>query len=215
MFSNKYIFVYSTVLVVVAAAILAIAAVGLKPYQDANVRIETKQQLLSCVGIDSTPKNAETLYAKYFTEELYVNAKGEIVTAGEDSKPVYVCNKDGEKIYVVPVQGKGLWGAIWGNVALAEDLTTITGVNFDHKSETPGLGAEITTKPFQQEFNGKRIFDGSKFTSVKVDKRMGKDNPHAVDAISGGTITSRGVSAMLHDCLEFYVPYFNNLKAKH
>jgi Na+-transporting NADH:ubiquinone oxidoreductase subunit C len=199
---------------VVSAAILAVAAVGLKPFQDANVRIETKQQLLSCVGIESTPQNAEDLYAKYFKQKLYINAGGEIVTTGKDSKPVYVCSKEGKKIYVVPVLGKGLWGAIWGNVALADDLTTIVGVNFDHKSETPGLGAEITTKPFQQQFDGKTIFDGNNFTSVKVDKRIGKGNPHAVDAISGGTITSRGVSEMLHDCLQFYVPYFNTLKNK-
>jgi Na+-transporting NADH:ubiquinone oxidoreductase subunit C len=214
MFSNKYIFIYSTILVVVAAAILAVAAVGLKPYQEANTRIESMQQLLSCVGISSTTKNAEALYKQYFTEEVAVNAQGEEVKADDDTKAVYICTKDGKKIYVVPVVGKGLWGSLWGNVALADDLTTVVGVNFDHKSETPGLGAEITTKPFQQQFEGKTIFEGAVFTSVKVDKRMGKDNPHAVDAISGGTITSKGVSAMLNDCLTFYVPYFNKLKTK-
>ncbi|MDR0789326.1 MAG: FMN-binding protein [Bacteroidales bacterium] len=214
MFSNRYIFIYSTVLVVVAAAILAVAAVGLKPYQEANTRIENKQQLLSCVGISSTTKNAEALYEQYFTEEVAVNAQGEEIKANDDTKPVYICTKDGKKIYVVPVVGKGLWGSLWGNVALADDLTTVVGVNFGHSSETPGLGAEITTKPFQQQFEGKAIFDGTVFTSVKVEKRVGKDNPHAVDAISGGTITSKGVSAMLNDCLMFYIPYFNRLKTK-
>ena len=214
MFSNKYIFIYSTILVVVAAAILAIASVGLKPYQEANVRIENMQQLLSCVGISSTPKNAEALYQQYFTEELAVNAQGEEATNDPDSKPMYICTKDGKKIYVVPVTGKGLWGSLWGNVALADDLTTVVGVNFDHASETPGLGAEIRNKPFQQQFEGKTIFEDAAFTSIKVETRVGKDNPHAVDAISGGTITSNGVSDMLNDCLSFYVPYFNKLKAK-
>ncbi|MDR1725781.1 MAG: FMN-binding protein [Bacteroidales bacterium] len=214
MFTNKYIFVYSTILVVVAAAILATAAVGLKPYQEANVKIEKMQQLLSCVGITSTPKNAEELYNQYFTEELNIDKTGNVCTINNATKPVYICTKDGKKTYVIPVNGKGLWGAIWGNVALSDDLTTIVGVTFDHKSETPGLGAEITTPSFQKQFDGKTIFEGKNFTSVKVDKRMGKDNPHAVDAISGGTITSKGVSAMLYDCLSFYVPYFNKLKAK-
>ncbi|MDR1005451.1 MAG: NADH:ubiquinone reductase (Na(+)-transporting) subunit C [Bacteroidales bacterium] len=242
MFSNKYIFVYSTILVVLAAAILSIAAVALKPFQEKNIKIEKMQQLLACVGIESTPKNAESLYNKFFTQEVAVNAKGEIeddysngrlqgnkrpfdlvvkeqldkAKSGDQSAvmPVYICTKDGRKTYVVPVSGNGLWGGIWGNVALGEDLSTIVGVNFDHKGETPGLGAEITTKAFQQQFNGKTIFDNTTFKSVSVEKRADKNDPHAVDAISGGTITSQGVSSMLYDCLSFYIPYLNNNKTK-
>ena len=108
--------------------------------------------------------------------------------------------------------GNGLWGGIWGNVAFSEDLNTIVGVNFDHKSETPGLGAEIATLDFQNQFKGKQIFENNNFTSVNVIKRADKANPHQVDAVSGGTITSNGVSEMLKSCLQFYIPYFNSLK---
>jgi Na+-transporting NADH:ubiquinone oxidoreductase subunit C len=241
MFSNRYIFIYATVLVIVSAAILTLASVGLKPYQDKNIRVEKMQQLLSAVGIESTPKDAEDLFNKYFIEQHAVNAKGEIVASivnGEQTKgsitpftldtkkqlalykandasaslPIYICEKDGEKSYVVPVLGNGLWGGIWGNIAFSEDLNTIVGVNFDHKSETPGLGAEIALPEFQDQFKGKTIFEENNFTSVEVIKRADKNNPHQVDAVTGGTITSNGVTDMLKNCLQFYIPYFNSLK---
>lgn len=241
MFSNRYIFIYATVLVIVSAAILTLASVGLKPYQDKNIRVEKMQQLLGAVGIESTPKDAEELFQKYFVEQHAVNAKGEVVASIVNGKqitgsispfsldtkkqlalykandasaslPIYICVKDGKKSYVVPVMGNGLWGGIWGNVAFSEDLNTIVGVNFDHKSETPGLGAEIATLDFQNQFKGKQIFENNNFTSVNVIKRADKANPHQVDAVSGGTITSNGVSEMLKSCLQFYIPYFNSLK---
>ena len=241
MFSNRYIFIYATLLVVFSALILTLAAVGLKPFQDKNIRVEKMQQLLGAVGVESDAKNAEELFNKYFTEQHAVNSKGEIIGSVVNGKqvkgdinpfaldikkemalvkannpsaslPIYIFEKDGKKSYVVPVNGNGLWGGIWGNIAFAEDLNTIVGVNFDHKSETPGLGAEIATTSFQDQFKGKTIFDGDDFKSVEVIKRADKNNPHQVDAISGGTITSNGVSKMLQNCLEFYIPYFNSLK---
>lgn len=241
MFSNRYIFIYATVLVIVSAAILTLASVGLKPYQDKNIRVEKMQQLLAAVGIESTPKDAEDLFNKYFIEQHAVNSKGEVIASvvngkqtlgtispfGLDTKkqlalykandasaslPVYIFMKDGLKSYVVPVLGNGLWGGIWGNVAFSEDLNTIVGVNFDHKSETPGLGAEIALPQFQDQFKGKTIFEDNNFTSIQVVKRADKNNPHQVDAVSGGTITSNGVTDMLKNCLQFYIPYFNSLK---
>lgn len=241
MFSNRYIFIYATVLVVFSALILTLAAVGLKPFQDKNIRVEKMQQLLGAVGVESDAKNAEELFNKYFTEQHAVNSKGEIIGSVVNGKqvkgdinpfaldikkemalvkannpsaslPIYIFEKDGKKSYVVPVNGNGLWGGIWGNIAFAEDLNTIVGVNFDHKSETPGLGAEIATTSFQDQFKGKTIFDGDDFKSVEVIKRADKNNPHQVDAISGGTITSNGVSDMLQNCLKYYIPYFNSLK---
>ncbi|MCK9162786.1 MAG: NADH:ubiquinone reductase (Na(+)-transporting) subunit C [Bacteroidales bacterium] len=241
MFSNRYIFIYATVLVVFSALILTLAAVGLKPFQDKNIRVEKMQQLLGAVGVESDAKNAEELFNKYFTEQHAVNSKGEIIGSVVNGKqvkgdinpfaldikkemalvkannpsaslPIYIFEKDGKKSYVVPVNGNGLWGGIWGNIAFAEDLNTIVGVNFDHKSETPGLGAEIATTSFQDQFKGKTIFDGDDFKSVEVIKRADKNNPHQVDAISGGTITSNGVSKMLQNCLKYYIPYFNSLK---
>lgn len=241
MFSNRYIYIYAIVLVVVSAMILTLAAVGLKPFQDKNIRVEKMQQLLSAVGMESNPKNAEELFNKYFTEQHAVNSKGEIIGSVINGKqiegdinpftidakkqmalvkindpsaslPIFIFEKDGLKYYVVPVIGNGLWGGVWGNIAFADDLNTIVGVKFDHKSETPGLGAEISTPFFENQFKGKTIFDGDDFKSVEVIKRADKNSPHQVDAISGGTITSNGVSDMLHNCLKFYIPYFNSLK---
>ena len=166
--SNSYIFMYSTILVVVAAAVLAVAAVGLRPFQKKNQEIEKMQQLLTAVGIENDVKNAEELYKKYFVQELTVNKKGEVLSTyenetlkgevrpfnvelskelakGEEAMlPIFICNQEGKTVYVVPVHGKGLYDAIWGNVAIEEDLNTVRGVLFDHKGETPGLGAEIT-----------------------------------------------------------------------
>ncbi|MFA7081726.1 MAG: NADH:ubiquinone reductase (Na(+)-transporting) subunit C [Bacteroidales bacterium] len=241
MFSNRYIYIYATVLVVFSALILTLAAVGLKPFQDKNIRVEKMQQLLGAVGLESDANNAEELFNKYFKEQHAVNSKGEVVatfingeqTVGEinpftiDTKkqmalvktndpsavlPVFVYEKEGKKTYVVPVIGNGLWGGIWGNIAFADDLNTIVGVNFDHKGETPGLGAEIATPMFEDQFKGKTIFEGEDFTSIEVKKAADKSKPHEVDAISGGTITSNGVSDMLSNNLKFYIPYFNSLK---
>ncbi|MDR0970999.1 MAG: NADH:ubiquinone reductase (Na(+)-transporting) subunit C [Bacteroidales bacterium] len=241
MFSNRYIYIYSIILVVCAAAILTFAAVGLKPMQDRNVRVEKMQQLLDAVGISSTTKDAQEKFDEYFTEQYAVNLKGEVVGKIVNGKqilgkvnpfsldekkqfslaknkdenallPIYICTKQGKKQYVIPVRGNGLWGAIWGNIALDEDLKTVVGVNFSHKGETPGLGAEITTDNFKNQFKGKTIFDGDKFTSISVIKRADKANLHQVDAISGGTMTSNGVSDMLKDCLGYYIPYFNSVK---
>ena len=196
--SNSYIFMYSTILVVVAAAVLAVAAVGLKPFQKKNQEIEKMQQLLTAVGIENDVKNAEDLYKKYFVQELAVNKKGEVVSTYENqilkgevrpfnielskelSKgdeamlPIFICNQEGKTVYVVPVHGKGLYDAIWGNVAIADDLNTIVGVLFDHKGETPGLGAEITNPAFPAQFKGKKIFENDevKLAVVKSSKKQ-------------------------------------------
>jgi Na+-transporting NADH:ubiquinone oxidoreductase subunit C len=130
--------------------------------------------------------------------------------------PMFECVKDGQHYYIIPLLGKGLWGPVWGNMALEDDFRTVYGVTFGHKGETPGLGAEIAYVPFQQQFIGKTIFDEDyNFTSVEVVKGGVSALPenkqiHGVDGISGGTITSNGVSDMLHDCLINYVPFIKN-----
>lgn len=146
--------------------------------------------------------------------------KKELLDAGKEAEepnfPLYICNKDGKTYYIIPLRGKGLWGPVWGNIALEEDFKTVYGVTFGHKGETPGLGAEIANTDFQEQFFGKTIFnDNFDFTSVKVVKGGAAILPpaeqiHGVDAISGGTITSNAVSDMLFDCLENYVPYIEN-----
>lgn len=237
--SNSYIFMYSTILVVVAAAVLAVAAVGLRPFQKKNQEIEKMQQLLTAVGIENDVKNAEELYKKYFVQELTVNKKGEVLSTyenetlkgevrpfnvelskelakGEEAMlPIFICNQEGKTIYVVPVHGKGLYDAIWGNVAIEEDLNTVRGVLFDHKGETPGLGAEITNPAFPAQFKGKKIFENDevKLAVVKGQKTE-EEKQYQADAVTGATNTSNGVSNMLKDCLSNYIEYFKTLKTK-
>ena len=120
--------------------------------------------------------------------------------------PVFIYKDDEARLkYVIPVYGTGLWGPLWGYLALNDDFNTVYGAIFDHKGETPGLGAEIATQEFSGQFIGKQIFDGRTFTSIKVVKGgVPETDLHGVDAISGGTITSRGVEEMLQDCLNAY-----------
>lgn len=232
-FSNTYIYIFSTIMVVSVSLLLAVAAISLKPIQDKNVEIEKKQNILQSVGKGqgadtAKSKNAyiDTEYARYITESFVVDMKGAKVE-GEaftlDLKvelekpvemrhlPVFVFTGDsGERKFIFPVRGKGLWGPIWGYVSLNDDNNTIFGTVFDHKSETPGLGAEINTDNFESQFIGKQIFEAGKFVSVLVAKGgAADDDPHAVDAISGGTITSKGLEAMLYDCLANYEGFFN------
>lgn len=226
-------------MVIAVAAILSFVSMTLKPVQDKNIEVEKKMNILSSINIESTSDNAEELYDKYISESYIVhfdgkseksitNEKGKETFAFDidlkkefDKKqeemnlPLFVAKMDdGSSNYIIPVRGKGLWGPIWGYVGLKEDMNTIFGVNFDHKSETPGLGAEINTKNFQQQFFDKSIFDEQgNFVSVNVLKGgAAPDDIHGVDAISGGTITSVALDKMLKDCLINYVPYFQNQK---
>lgn len=229
MFSNRYIYIYSSIMVVVVAIALTIVAVSLKPLQEANIRIEKMQNILKAINIAATTKDAEDLYKKYIVKTFTLKADMtvdpsidafSVDLATEIKKPesqrvypVYVATLDnGDTSYIFPLRGKGLWGPIWGYVALKNDFSTIYGVMFDHKGETPGLGAEINTEIFQKQFFGKTIFDDKgNFTSVSVIKGgAGPNNPHGVDAISGGTITSNGLSDMIKDGFTAYLPFLQN-----
>jgi len=240
MYSNGYIFRYAAILVIIAAAVLSSANMLLKPFQERNIAIEKMEGILASAKVEGvTVKNAIPMFNKYVVEEKLINNKGEVVESynkgkmeegkafninikeelfkkinGKDFElPLYVINKEGKSCYVIPLLGTGLWGPIWGNIALDSDLNTVIGVTFDHKGETPGLGAEITTDHFKNQFVGKKIFnDKGQFTSIEVVKggvgKLPKDMQiHGVDAISGGTITSKGVDAMLSNVLESYLPY--------
>lgn len=235
--TNKYIFIFSSVMVVVVAVLLSMAAIGLGPIQNKNIRIEKMQNILGSVAVESDPSNAEQLFKQYIKEQVVLNTKGEAITGevtafdidlkkeldkvrtGKADKqlfPLFVSEKDGKKFYIIPVRGKGLWGPIWGFISLEEDMNTVYGVSFGHKSETPGLGAEIETNYFQSQFPGKKILDeNGKFISVEVIKgKATANNPHGVDAISGATVTSIGVSEMIQRTLENYIPYFQRIQKK-
>ncbi len=224
-FSNRYIFTFSAIMVIAVATLLSLAATLLQPAQERNLEIEKKKNMLESINIAATRENTETLYEKYIKEGFVINAKGELVEGvdaftvvlkNEQKKPIdeqylpvfKAVPDDGKNVIIIPVEGKGLWGPIFGYVSLESDMNTIYGVNFDHKGETPGLGAEINTSEFESQFHGKKLFDSDKFISVQVMKGGASEGDiHGVDAISGGTITSKGLQNMLFDCIEKYNTY--------
>jgi Na+-transporting NADH:ubiquinone oxidoreductase subunit C len=193
--------------------------------------LEKKQNILSSVGVAIDRDGAEEIYGTYIKSELVLNNKGEEVEGsafdidlGKEVKkeadaqllPLFISEVDGKIRYIIPLRGKGLWGPIWGFISLEDDLNSVFGAVFDHKGETPGLGAEINRASFQDPFKGKTIFEGEDFTSIKVIKGGAKQGDmHGVDGISGGTITSDGVTDMLEERLSMYLPYFAKIKSAH
>ncbi len=230
-FSNLYIFCFSSALVLVVAASLSFTALSLKPQQDKNIEIERQRNILAALGVESTASDVLAKYPQYIKQGIVIKADGSTVSGETPEKidlkkenakpenerllPVYLAEKDGKSFVVIPVRGTGLWGPIWGNVAVESDMNTVYGVTFDHKGETPGLGAEINTPAFQKQFPNKKLFDDSnKFVSIKVEKTgTYTPNSHTVDAISGGTITSKGLEAMMFNSLEPYQTYFSQHKS--
>ncbi|MDR1155518.1 MAG: NADH:ubiquinone reductase (Na(+)-transporting) subunit C [Bacteroidales bacterium] len=230
-FSNLYIFCFSSALVLLVAAALSFTSLSLADKQQENIEIERQQNILAALGVASTPADALVKYPQYIRQGIVIKADGSTASGEtperidlkkENAKPVnerllpmYLAEKDGKSFVVIPVRGTGLWGPIWGNVAVENDMNTVYGVTFDHKGETPGLGAEINTPQFGNQFQNKKLFDSSnKFVSIKVEK-TGTYTPdgHTVDAISGGTITSKGLEAMMHHSLEPYQTYFSQHKS--
>ncbi|MFC2138711.1 NADH:ubiquinone reductase (Na(+)-transporting) subunit C [Bacteroidota bacterium] len=240
-FSNRYIFIFSSVMVIIVATILSLAAMMLQPLQQKNEEIAKKTDILKSIyeaenlsEVKNKNEYIESEYDKYITGTFVVNEAGETVEGvnaftidlkkemakepAERNLPVYTCKlDDGLEKVIIPVRGKGLWGPIWGYLSLDDDYNTVFGAVFDHKSETPGLGAEINTGWFQEPFKGKKLFDeNEEFKSINVYKggkgaaALAGDLAHGVDAISGGTITSKGLEKMLYDNLIVYSTYLKN-----
>lgn len=243
---NFYTIIYSTIIVVLVAAILAYASLALKPKQDANVKAETISQMLTAakyfdkatleaMGNDKILEE----YVKDINKALIINAEGEVIDSLDKAKseiytesklkaqnnlmksgkkedlrlPVFIFGKGGKQVIVIPCYGAGLWGPVWGYLAFADDMKTFVGAYFDHESETPGLGAKIKDDPsFRAEFEGKTAdFSSSRiFSIVKGGAPAGQAN--AIDAITGATMTSRGLNAAIEQWLEFYKPYFTAAK---
>ena len=224
--SNSYTIIYASVMVVIVAFLLAFISSSLKPMQQKNVELDKMKQILTALNVDTKGQNVEELYSKYVKEDQILNVDGNVIDqkggfdismAAEMGKPVnerqlplYICEVDGQTKYVIPLSGAGLWGSIWGYVALDDNRDTVYGVYFSHASETPGLGAEITSAAFQGQFPGKQIMkDGQ--VALAVEKYGTVTDPTCqVDGISGGTITSVGVSVMIKDCLSQYDNFLNN-----
>ena len=219
-------------MVLIVGTVLAFIYMALKPKQDENIANDTRKQILSALHIPA-PNDAQIkeTYEKYIIQDLLVDNKGDIIDSAQNvafdvsmkknvklpvaerQLPVMKCRLDDGSIkYVLPVYGAGLWGPIWGYVAVNDDGNTIYGANFSHEGETPGLGARITEEGFQAKFQNKHLFADGKFKSVPVVKRV--TNPdEEVDALTGATITSSGVSNMMADCLAPYEGFLKKLQA--
>jgi Na+-transporting NADH:ubiquinone oxidoreductase subunit C len=232
--SNLYIVLYAAAITIVCGGALAIASQSLKPLQDANIELERKKNILSTVMELKEGDNVEQLYATRVKESVIdfqgnvkAGMKASSVIIAEQYKlkpeerllPIYefLNQADTSKIEnaVMPVYGYGLWNNIWGFVALQSDLNTVQGVKFEHASETPGLGARITSDDIQVRYKGKKVFDGETISSVVMQKGEGMDysaDPHKVDGMSGATLTGKGVNNMLKDYFACYQNYLKKNK---
>ena len=231
--SNKHTYIFAVLMVLSVALVLSFTSESLKDLQNANVKKEKMQNILSSVGINVSRDESEDLYMDYISEELSLKSDGTIddvikafdinlaleVKKDSDTQrfPLYIANVENEKFYVIPLRGAGLWAEIWGYIALKEDINTIKGVSFDHKSETAGLGAEITEDWFIDSFTDEKINDsqgnfvGVYLTKSNNDPKNEDKMDNEVDAISGATITGDGVSDMIIERVQNYLPYFNNI----
>ena len=213
--SDFYAIIYAAIVVVIVAFMLAGVSSALKPMQDENIKLDKMKQILSSLHIKDV-KDAKAEYEKVVKRDAVVNAAGKEVKAEggfdvpndaitADNLPIYVCEVNGEEKYVIPMTGQGLWGGIWGYMAVNSDGNTIYGAYFSHASETPGLGAEIASEKFTSLFKGKSLFSGNEV--LKTVKGRLKNEAVEVNSISGATITCNGVSAMLEKCLNNYKNY--------
>ena len=198
--NNAYIIAYSCAMVVIVAFLLAFVSSTLKPLQDVNVALDKKKQILAALNIRNLSDSESE--AKY--KEVVLKDEAFALNSADyknGNYKIYECQVDGQKKYVVPVYGMGLWGAIWGYIAVNEDGNTVYGAYFNHDSETAGLGADIKdSKEWQDKFVGKKIYDAEGKPALKVVKSSDLKNPESeVDGITGATLTSNGVSDMLQD----------------
>lgn len=230
--SNTYTIIYIIILVVVVGAALAFTAMSLKPLQTDNADADKMKQILASVHIVPEKSEIKADFNKYITDQFLVNADGKRIdgdafavnTANESKEPiadrkmpVYECTvAPGDVKYIVPVYGAGLWGPIWGYLAFDNDGSTIYGAYFAHQGETPGLGAEIEKPAFSNQFNGLHVIKDDKFLPIAVLKAglNPVDGEDYVHAISGGTITSNGVSKMIENGLEGYKNFLESLNSQ-
>lgn len=227
--SNTYTVIYIIVLAAVVGAALAFTSLSLRGKQTENADIDKMRQILASVHITSAKGETTADFNKYIVSQKVIDSAGnevggkafdinvanQIRLADNERKlPVFECRlADGATKYILPVYGAGLWGPIWGYVAIDSDGSTVYGAYFAHQGETPGLGAEIEKPAFSDQFEGKQIIKNGEFMPIAVVKAGQKPagNEDYVDGVSGGTITSKGVGAMLSNCLEPYRTFLTNL----
>lgn len=232
-------------MVVVVGSLLAFFSSSLSGKIGENERLEKQQNILYAMGVNENVDEGSVhfipasevaeAFAKYIKEQLVI--EGDKVTKNDEAYlidlnkeeteakagktrrlPLFVGEKDGKTYYIIPMMGKGLWDAIWGFVSLDTNMV-VQGVYFDHKGETPGLGANIKQRYFMDDFTGESILNGDRFVGIAVAK--GNNDPtnerkddNAVDALAGSTITGDGVSAMIRSTVNLYKPYLETIRAK-
>ncbi|AEM71098.1 NADH:ubiquinone oxidoreductase, subunit C [Allomuricauda ruestringensis DSM 13258] len=241
---NSYTVIFAVLMVIIVGSLLAFVASGLKPRIDENERFEKQQNILYAMGVNQNEGDGdvsfvptttvEEQFSKFITSQLVlegseavekedaylIDVQKEIAKAkngGNAELPLLIGEKDGEKFYIIPMYGKGLWDAIWGYISLDENME-IKGVFFDHKGETPGLGSNINQRFFMDDFKGESVMDGNTYAGVNVAK--GNNDPlnndkedNAVDALAGATITGNGVTAMIKESLKLYKPYLQTIRS--
>ena len=229
--SNTYTIIYASVMVIIVAFLLAFVSSSLKPIQDANVAIDKKNQILASLNIRGLEKsNIETEYGKVIVSDPIIKADGAVVNEGagkdeaafkleskdvnDENMPLYIANVDGATKYVIPVTGRGLWGGLWGYIALNEDCQTVFGAYMSHASETAGLGALLVEDWFHARFVGKKLFKGDDQVALTVVKAGAvKEADYEVDGITGATLTTNGVANMVKDGLQKYIGFINTKTA--
>lgn len=240
---NVYTVVFAAVMVIIVGSILAFLASSLSDRIDENMRFEKQQNILYAMGVNENegkgsvsfvPKNiVEEEFSKYIKEQLVI--KGDEIINNEEAYlidvkkqlalaskgetpelPLFIGEKEGKKFYIIPMYGKGLWDAIWGFISL-DDSMVVQGVYFDHKGETPGLGANIKQRYFMDDFEGESIMSGTRYAGISVAK--GNNDPlnntkddNEVDALAGATITGNGVSAMIKETVNLYKDYLQTIR---
>ena len=239
---NSYTVFFAIIMVIIVGALLAFTASALKERIAENKRIEKQQNILYAMGVNENEGNKANFvskdkvgesFQKYITNQLVIQEGNEsqdekaylidIKKEQEKAKngnarrlPLFIGEKEGKKFYIAPIRGKGLWDAIWAYIAMDENMV-VQGAYFDHKGETPGLGANIKERFFMDDFIGEHLMSDGTFKGITVSKSNGDPKnedktDNEVDAIAGSTITGDGVSAMIRSELKLYVPYFKNLK---
>lgn len=243
---NSYTVIFAGIMVVVVGTILAFLASYLRPNIQENERFEKQQNILYAMGVHQNGDDAGSVnfiptdqvegeFKSYIKEQLVIEGGKTSVDEeaylidlkkqlsakkkGQPYKlPLFIGEKEGKKFYILPMYGKGLWDAIWGFVAV-DNTMTVQGVYFDHKGETPGLGANIKMRYFMDDFYGETILEGTRYAGISVAK--GNNDPlnntkddNEVDALAGATITGNGVSAMIKETINLYKPYLETIRSK-
>lgn len=215
--SNAYIIFYSTVMVVIVAILLSLASLSLQQRQYDNELGEKKNNILQSLGMpdgdfDAMVKayvvDADGNRTERPAAEVFDMMKTNKDLRADYERKTLILFEAADGRVVIPLVGKGLWDDIWGYIALEKDMSTVSGIVMSHKGETPGLGAEIATPAHQAKYKGKKLFENDDFVSITLRKGGAKDPAHEVDAITGGTKTSEGVTNMLRDNLSEYLPFF-------